>query len=329
MMETMNHLSPKQEQKEVKNESPPFFIVGSPRSGTKLLRSILSSHSKVAMPGETFYFSQVVRRAKPYLKGFDIIDIDGFLQLVKTSKSMEQFSSVIARCTFNKTRPWSIGGFFSEICSSYANTLGKVRWGEKTPSHLWFWKTINTAYPDCKFIVTVRDGRDVICSLPERPWSTGSPFADAFRWKMEINKGCKLIAELGSRRAMQISYEELVTEPVKTVTKVCGHLGLTYESSMHKEFEDTEDMIRRRAEGRLEEGSERIYTSSIRRYKRDLDAKTISYLTCLLHPELRNIGMVEAREKPPSTGIKLAVYVYSALMFSSTYGRRLILHKVS
>lgn len=255
--------------------------------------------------------------------------MDGFLQLVKTSKSMEQFSSVIARCTFDKTRPWSIGGFFSEICSSHANALGKVRWGEKTPSHLWFWKTINTAYPDCKFIVTVRDGRDVICSLPERPWSIGSPFADAFRWKMEINKGCRLIAELGPRRAMQISYDELVTDPVKTVTKVCGYLGLTYEPSMLREFEDTKDMIRRRAAGRLEEGSERIYTTSIRRYERDLDAKTISYLTCLLHPELRKIGMVEAREKPPSTGIKLAVYLYSALMFCNAYGRRLILHKVS
>lgn len=316
---------PKQALKDESVSDPPFFIVGCPRTGTKLLRSILSSHSEVAIPKETFYFSQLLKRARPFLRGSTITDLKGFLRVVKSFKYTEQFNPFIEDLAFDEDRPPSAGEFLTEVCSAYARSLGKARWGEKTPNHLWCWKTIDEALPNCKFIVTVRDGRDVICSMQKKPWSSGSTFADAFRWKLDVNKGLRLLGELGPRRAMQLSYDELVTEPEKAVSKVCRHLGLAFEPSMLEEFEDTLDMSRYRAAGRWDESSGRIYTTSIRRFERDLDSKTASYLTCLLSRELRKIGVAKEARSPFASSLKLPVYIYSALKFCNAYGRKLIL----
>lgn len=304
---------------------PPFFIVGSPRTGTKLLRAILSSHSRVAIPKETFYFSQILKRAKHCTRGSTITDLSGFLRVVKTFKHTKQFVPIIEEITFDEGRRWSVGEFLSELCSAYARSLGKPRWGEKTPNHLWYWKTIDETFPGCKFIVTVRDGRDVVCSMGDVHWSSGSIYADAFRWKIDVNKGLRLLGALGPRRAMQLSYEELVTEPEKSVSKVCRHLGITFEPPMLEEFEDTLEMVARRSDGTLDEGSGRIYTASIRRFERDLDPRTLSHLTCLLSRELKKIEVGEEDLGPPRYGLKWAVYIYSGLQFCNAYGRKRIL----
>jgi hypothetical protein len=184
----------------------PFFIVGSPRSGTKLLRSILNAHSEVAIPKETFYFSQIVPQAKRYLKGHSISNKDGFLDVMRASLNHEPSIPLIMEDVLKREKSWTIGSLFSDVLTRYAHSLGKVRWGEKTPSHLWYWKTINNLFPGCKFIVMVRDGRDAVCSAAEMPWSTGNVFVDAFRWKIDIRKGYRLLSKLGPERAIQISY---------------------------------------------------------------------------------------------------------------------------
>src|SRR5712671_3382659 len=38
----------------------PFFIVGSSRSGSTLLRLMLASHSRIAIPSETWYLTALV-----------------------------------------------------------------------------------------------------------------------------------------------------------------------------------------------------------------------------------------------------------------------------
>ena len=48
--------------KAVNTNSAPFFIVGSGRSGTTLLRMILASHSGLAIPPETWFLLPLLRR---------------------------------------------------------------------------------------------------------------------------------------------------------------------------------------------------------------------------------------------------------------------------
>jgi len=43
-------------------DKPPIFIVGSPRSGTTLLRHVLDRHPSLSVCGETRFFSEVYKR---------------------------------------------------------------------------------------------------------------------------------------------------------------------------------------------------------------------------------------------------------------------------
>ena len=45
---------------------PPFFIVGSGRSGNTLLRAVLTGHSKVAIPPESYVLAKTIRRFRSY-----------------------------------------------------------------------------------------------------------------------------------------------------------------------------------------------------------------------------------------------------------------------
>ena len=46
----------------------PFFIVGSGRSGSTLLRLMLASHSRIAIPAETWFLADLVEECVQSLK---------------------------------------------------------------------------------------------------------------------------------------------------------------------------------------------------------------------------------------------------------------------
>ena len=56
------------------SEIAPIFIVGSPRSGTTLLRFMLSSHSRIYVPDETGFIPYLVKpsRVSKYLSQDDV-----------------------------------------------------------------------------------------------------------------------------------------------------------------------------------------------------------------------------------------------------------------
>src|SRR5215471_2582938 len=50
---------------DVMTDDTPFFIVGSGRSGTTLLRLILAGHSRIHIPPETWFILPLVERFSP------------------------------------------------------------------------------------------------------------------------------------------------------------------------------------------------------------------------------------------------------------------------
>ena len=47
-------------------DPPSAFIIGCPRSGTTLLRAMLDSHPRVAVPPESYFTVKALRRAARY-----------------------------------------------------------------------------------------------------------------------------------------------------------------------------------------------------------------------------------------------------------------------
>lgn len=115
----------------------------------------------------------------------------------------------------------SVAGF-----DKSAVAAGKRRWLEKTPKHIHDIGKILGWLPDARFIIILRDGRDVAYSIKQR---TGSLEDGVHRWIDDNNAG----KEFWSHPQVHVlKYEELVSDFEKTVSAALEFLGESYDSTV-------------------------------------------------------------------------------------------------
>jgi hypothetical protein len=86
-------------------------------------------------------------------------------------------------------------------------------------------------FPSCKFIHTVRDGRDVCRSWVQFGWA-GNVWTAAEHW--ETAEACwdRLRAQLPPARYHEVRYEELIRAPEATLRGICAFIGIDYSPLM-------------------------------------------------------------------------------------------------
>jgi hypothetical protein len=174
--------------KSKRGENPPIFIVGCGHSGTSILLAILGSHSKIyAVPQETYL-----------------------------AYSLETRSAALKENARRKIR-----GFDRSAIAEK-----KMRWAEKTPSHIYSIKELFELCPGCKIILIIRDGRDVACSIQDR---TSSLEEGINRWVKDNRAGQ---AFWNHPQVYTLNYEELIENFKPTITDVLGFLGENFEETM-------------------------------------------------------------------------------------------------
>lgn len=78
----------------------------------------------------------------------------------------------------------------------------------------------------------VRDGRDVAYScIREKGWS-GNPWLATERWMEAERLWDKVRDRIPEERKLEITYEELVCQPVQTLDRICQFLGVSYHPAM-------------------------------------------------------------------------------------------------
>ncbi|MEO1923590.1 MAG: sulfotransferase, partial [Nautiliaceae bacterium] len=137
----------------------PFIIVGTQRSGTTLLRLILNSHSKLAIPEEgTFLMPLLKEKYLNYV--FQGKELDRVINYISKNPQFElwnkDFSSLFEEIK-SKGRI-SLKELISNLYSFYAKLEGKLYWGDKTPSFFRKIDILRMLFPNAKFIHIVRDG---------------------------------------------------------------------------------------------------------------------------------------------------------------------------
>ncbi len=116
---------------------------------------------------------------------------------------------------------------FTAPYAAYAEREGKTRWGDKTPAYLGYVDRLATIWPDARFVVLVRDGRDVALSVMKVPFGPNNVWAAARSWAHAIRLG-QDAAERYPGRVLTVRYEDLVERPEEEVRRVCDFLELTY-----------------------------------------------------------------------------------------------------
>lgn len=216
-----------------KPRPPVPFIVGSPRSGTTLLRLMLDSHPQLAIPPETGFlpgalgslfgndarkrhsFSQALINFPPRAPGWRDFGIEA-----------DTLMRELQRIT-----PFQVDAAIRCFYRLYAARFGKERWGDKTPAYGRHMRMIEKVLPEACFIHIIRDGRDVALSLRHLWFAPGADMtALARQWRRDI---CVTRRQsLGCRRYMELRYEDLVRDLETCLRDVCDFIEIDYDRAM-------------------------------------------------------------------------------------------------
>jgi Sulfotransferase family len=169
----------------------PIFIVGSNGSGSTLLRLMLDSHERIAIPQET-----------------------GFLRLALTQTFVpywalgDQWSGNLGLSDEGLTH--ALAEFYGGLFASYAEARGKARWGDKTPFHVWHLQLATRMFPDCQIIGIVRHPGAVVSSQRRRFRRAYNRAAN--HWLRSYTELVHEAMALGDRCVI-LRYEDLVRDP--------------------------------------------------------------------------------------------------------------------
>jgi len=137
----------------------------------------------------------------------------------------------------------SYKGFLSTFMDFQAEAKGCRRWGNNTPKDIFHFRELLDFYPHAIFVVCVRDVRDFLVSYGLR-WTVTNddhrerlhrlyhPILTALLWRSTMSQLERLRTSLPRPQLAVIHYESLVTEPEKTIERLCSIVGLSYTPSL-------------------------------------------------------------------------------------------------
>ncbi|MFT5462155.1 MAG: hypothetical protein ACI8QS_001028 [Planctomycetota bacterium] len=195
--------------------SRPFFVVGSERSGTTLLRLMLSHHPRIACAPE---FEFLVDFLPP---GDGWPDMDDYVDYLSTNRVFLPHGLAVDS---TKEYPDLALGFLRDYCAP----SGKALQGA-TCHH--FFDRLPRVFEGARYVNLVRDGRDVARSCIGMGWASNVWFG-AQRWIDAMEAWEALKERVGADQLFELRYEDLVTDPVGELTKLAEFLGETFEPAM-------------------------------------------------------------------------------------------------
>jgi hypothetical protein len=248
----------------------PIFVVGCQRSGTTLLRLILDAHPNISCGPETRFLA-------------DLAHVTG-----ASWKRLSQYG-------FPK-RYWhqQVAAMFDAIKSDYASRAGKTRWADKTPRYALSLDFIDRLFPTCQVIHVIRDGRDVVASHRDR-WGYVAALKAVRKWPRYVHTAREAGAGLTPDRYHEVRYEDLVSEPEKTLRVLLDFLDEPWDPAVlshDRKPHDVPDRYRRFASSRRRDtaGTGPIYRSRVGAHRGELDPLLRLLLRVVDGSTLRELG---------------------------------------
>ena len=202
------------------------FLCGFPSSGTDLLKNIVNAHTEVFVGGE---FPLLPRLAKRYEASVPLGQCRDVWEALRGIDVYRNFDDAAEKeCPIAEDSLFL--RLFAELLVPKAERQG-VRWvGNKTPQNTEHIDELNDLFPTAKFILILRDVRDVALSWKSK-WGK-DPLLCAAKWNRRMLAGINKLRMLGTERYLFLKYEDLLLEPERIERRICDFLGLEFQSRM-------------------------------------------------------------------------------------------------
>ena len=224
--------------------NPVVFIVGCPRSGTTLLRNIISAHPRILITPEAHWIPLWYEKRKGLTpEGLVTQALISELLAHPTFALFHLGKAEVMGLTSN-CEPMSYASFLTAIFDLYGRMRGKDLVGNKTPDLVRKIDTLHSLWPKARFIHLIRDGRDVALSFMNWPrvshkkpgtfktWKDDPVSTAAFWWELNVQAGRDAGKSLGPDLYYEMRYESLVSDSKNECVRLCDFLDLPYDNSM-------------------------------------------------------------------------------------------------
>jgi len=254
----------------------PVFVGGTGRSGTTIVAKVLGSHPEAHMiPIEVRF----------------LVDLHGLCDLVAGKTDFETFSRMMLGQWWQRTLgdgstrglhlitnretlvdaldelnqapvkdPIAAREFVCRILDPVATNAGALRWIEMTPPNVAKGGQLLMIFPDLKMIHSIRDGRDVACSVAARNWGPSDPMAALAWWEARMLEAHDACQGMSARDFMTLQLEDLVVrDPGATLDRLLRFVGVGAHSGV-------DEFVHRHVE---------LERSNIGRWEGDVDASQL------------------------------------------------------
>lgn len=263
-----------------------IFIIGAPRSGTKLLRGLLNNHSQVYIPeAETLFLFKLYQQWEDF---GDLSIKTNFYKLHKYILATPFYSYLIdlkeetivdVDLWFDKCSSNDYGHVMSNFFRVCAIKKSKIIFGDKTPSYLYPIDFIRTQFPGAKILHIVRDPRDYVLSV-KKAWNKNI-FRSADKWNYWINTFCKSLAEKNDN--LLVKYEDLLTNSESELIRICDFLSIKFEKSMLSVSNQVENLGDAK-------GKNRIINDNFGKWKNKLNTEDIALIEGICFDSMVSMG---------------------------------------
>jgi Sulfotransferase family len=268
----------------------PLFLVGMPRSGTKLLRTIINNHSAISI-------LEVETEFLPYWalhwdRFGDLSKWRNFLLFygrVQNSPYMVLHHSEVgppieARTWYESCRDFSAAGVFEALVRHDAGVPfgADVIWGDKSPSYVRSLPLMKQLYPQARVVHITRDVRDYCLSLNKALAKDMSRAAQ--RWADDIKSAQRTGQRLG-HDYLEVRYEDLIADPSSVAGRICAFVGRDFQPTMTTLAKPAEQPFE--ALGGAGSGLRIILGDNTNKWRSELDRRTLMRIETIAFETLR------------------------------------------
>lgn len=270
-----------------------IIILGSPRSGTTLMRRLLDAHQDLCCPGESFLFKGCASffEADKISHGFDY----GVLSALE-GLGFPQDETILR-----------LRNFATSFYEDLARKNDKKYWVAKTAIDSFYMDTIEAMFGGhSKFICVTRHGMDVVCSMEEFVKDLQSYISELHSYLIEYPQPLEAFAhawadvttdiydfaERYKDDCIHVKYEDLAAAPDEELRKITDFLGLAPSA------QDASMILGNGGGKKSVDGigdwksfkKTKVEKSSIARWRKELPDTAVQALAPIVNPVLARAG---------------------------------------
>ena len=225
-----------------------FFVVGRPRSGTTLLRTLFDAHPNVIVPPEC---QLIVNLYPKYgkIKNWSRKKLIEFHKDLQTQWRFDLwpmdrkrlYKSLMA-CEGEYTYGTLCKVVYHEYHSIFKHGV-LLALGDKNPGYAIYTSRLKKIFPEAKFIHIIRDYRDNFVSIRNVDFELPFISVTVSKWRYFVKKFRKASDKYPGTH-LEIRYEDLVANPEEQFKALCAFVGIPFSDKPFDFYKKSEEVLK-------------------------------------------------------------------------------------